>query len=360
MTPRTRPARPESVQILYSFSEPREGAVIELSVAFATLPESPDHIALAEELGYGRAWLYDTPHQGPDVWMTLALAAQRTERIGLGPGVLAPALRHPMVNATAAAALEQMAPGRLAVAFGTGFNHRRNGRRKPTSWAYVARYIQVFRTLLRGETAEWDGAKTRMLHPPGSLPPFPIEIPTYVGALGPKGLAVARKLGDGLVVIGPVIPSEAREFDEVAYFMSGTVLDDGEIETDERVRVAAGPGLMAQTHRGTYQFLGEEAVASLPGGEAWLEVVRRTPEDERHLTVLEGHLIYLNEADRAAWQAGAHEVLREITLTGTADEVRSKVERYASQGVTELVYQPRGEVERELRSLASAVEGVVA
>ncbi|MGZ4274846.1 MAG: LLM class flavin-dependent oxidoreductase, partial [Solirubrobacteraceae bacterium] len=46
---------------------------------------SPQQVALAEQLGYGRAWLYDTPQQSPDVWMTLALAAERTERIGLGP-----------------------------------------------------------------------------------------------------------------------------------------------------------------------------------------------------------------------------------------------------------------------------------
>jgi luciferase-like monooxygenase len=42
--------------------------------------------------------------------MMLALTAQRTERIGLGPGVLVPSLRHPVVNAAATAALEAMAP----------------------------------------------------------------------------------------------------------------------------------------------------------------------------------------------------------------------------------------------------------
>lgn len=37
---------------------------------------------------------------------------------------------------------------------------------------------------------------------------------------------------------------------------------------------------------------------------------------------------------------GAHAFLRDFTICGTADEVRSKVETYAGQGVTELVYQP--------------------
>jgi 5,10-methylenetetrahydromethanopterin reductase len=76
---------------------------MEVSCAFPTALDSPDNIALAERLGYDRAWVYDTPQQSPDVWMTLALAAERTERIGLGPGVLVPSLRHPMVNAAATA-----------------------------------------------------------------------------------------------------------------------------------------------------------------------------------------------------------------------------------------------------------------
>jgi len=47
------------------------------SCAFPTTLESHEHIAQAEELGYERARLYDTPQQSPDVWMMLALAAGR-------------------------------------------------------------------------------------------------------------------------------------------------------------------------------------------------------------------------------------------------------------------------------------------
>ena len=60
---------------------------MKVSVQFATSLDSPEHIAIAESLGYDRAWLFDTPHESPDVWMMLALAAARTSTIGLGPGV---------------------------------------------------------------------------------------------------------------------------------------------------------------------------------------------------------------------------------------------------------------------------------
>src|SRR3954469_3415130 len=89
---------------------------MDVSVAFPTALDSHENIALAEELGYARAWLYDTPQNSPDVWMALALAAERRSRIGLGPGVLVPSLGHPMVNAAATAALAALAPGRVEVA----------------------------------------------------------------------------------------------------------------------------------------------------------------------------------------------------------------------------------------------------
>ena len=34
---------------------------MDISCAFAPVPETPEHIALAERLGYRRAWVFDTP-----------------------------------------------------------------------------------------------------------------------------------------------------------------------------------------------------------------------------------------------------------------------------------------------------------
>src|ERR1700742_937382 len=171
---------------------------MDVSCAFPTALDSPENIAAAERLGYHRAWVYDTPQQSPDVWMTLALAADRTERIGLGPGVLVPSLRHPMVNAAATATLAALAPGRVAVAFGTGFTGRRAMGYRAIPWAFMDAYIRAYRGLLRGETVEWEGARMPLLPPPGHPTPRPVDIPVLIGALGPKGAGVARELADGL------------------------------------------------------------------------------------------------------------------------------------------------------------------
>src|SRR5438874_12450433 len=130
---------------------------MKLSCVFAPLMDTPDHIAIAEKLGFERAWIFDTPHQSPDVFMTLGRAAERTDRIGLGPGVLVPTLRHPMVTASGAATLSALAPGRVAVAFGTGFAGTRAMGAKPSTWSYLRDYVHTFRGLLQGQTIDWDG-----------------------------------------------------------------------------------------------------------------------------------------------------------------------------------------------------------
>jgi len=326
---------------------------MEVSVAFPTALDSHENIAFAEELGYARAWLYDTPQNSPDVWMSLALAADRTTRIGLGPGVLVPSLRHPMVNAAATAALVALAPGRVQVAFGTGFSGRRAMGYRGITWAFMEKYIRAYQGLLRGEVVEWEGAKMQMLHPAGHAPQRPIEVPILISALGPKGAAVARELADGLFATLQ-LPDFAREFSQVSYLAWGTVLDDGEDPAAERVRLAGGPGTALAWH-GAYEFGGQAAVAQVPGGDAWNEVVNRTPEDLRHLSVHSGHCVELNEADQAAWDSGGSTLLPSATLSGTSEEVRGKIKELADSGVTEIVYQPCGpDVRRELERFFEA------
>lgn len=326
---------------------------MEVSCAFPTALDSPDHIALAERLGYHRAWLYDTPQQSTDVWMTLALAAQRTERIGLGPGVLVPSLRHPMANAAATATLCALAPGRVAVAFGTGFTGRRAMGYSAIPWSFMDSYIRAYRALLRGEVVEWEGAAMQMLHPDGHAPTRPIDVPVLVGALGPKGNKVANELADGLFATLQM-PDFITDYSSASYLAWGTVLDEGEGNDSEHARLSGGPG-WALSLRGAYEFGGVDAVRALPGGDEWLRVVEETPERERHLAVHNGHCVELNSADRASWNAGGNATLQDVTLSGTRDQVRRTLDDYNSRGVSEVVFQPCGpDIQDELERFLDA------
>src|SRR6202158_2004248 len=221
---------------------------MDISCAFAPSSDTPAHVQVAEALGYKRAWLYDSPALYPDVWMVLSRCAERTSRIGLGPGGLVPSLRHPMVNAAAIAELVRQAPGRVAVAVGSGFSGRLALGTRPIPWRQVADYVRCLKALLAGETGVWDGATIRMLHLPGFGAERPIDVPILIGADGPKGLAVAAELGDGVFSAALPQPDAAGVTDWRALLSFGTVLDEGEDLTSPRVIDAAPPGAVVGCH----------------------------------------------------------------------------------------------------------------
>ncbi|MGI9602118.1 MAG: LLM class flavin-dependent oxidoreductase, partial [Acidimicrobiales bacterium] len=94
---------------------------MQLSCGVFSGPDTAEHARMAEDLGYDRIWLYDSPALYEDIYVHLALAAEATSTVGLGTAVLIPHLRHPMTQASAIATIDRLAPGRFVAGFGTGF-----------------------------------------------------------------------------------------------------------------------------------------------------------------------------------------------------------------------------------------------
>jgi len=329
---------------------------VTISAAFPPGLATPDHVALAEQLGFARAWLYDSPALYHDVWMTLARAAERTTTIGLGPAVLVPSLRHPMVNAAAVATLADLAPGRVAVAVGAGFTGRHVLGQRPMRWTDVRAYVAALRGLLAGEIVEWEGRPVAMVHPAGYGAARPIEVPILIGADGPRGVAVAEEVGDGL--FGAARPNEPGPDDHNAVLMFGTVLDEGEAPDSARAVEAAGPAVVVALHA-MYERGGAEVVDALPGGAEWRAALEALDADTRHLATHAGHLVELSPRDRTALAAGTAGLIPGFTLTGPAAEVRARVEAFGAAGVTEVAFQPAAsDPERELRAFAAAMGGL--
>jgi 5,10-methylenetetrahydromethanopterin reductase len=318
-----------------------------LSCGFPPSARAPEHAALAERLGYERVWFYDSPALYGDVWVALARAADATSRIGLGTAVLVPNLRHVVTTAAAIGSIEELAPGRLVVAIGTGFTGRMVMGQKPLAWKYVETYVRQLRALLAGEEVLVEGRMCKLIHPEGFLARRPIATPIVIAANGAKGVRVAKALGAGVMCAG-VVPEGASD---ARYLAFGTALEPGESFESPRVLAAIG-GAISVVYHGTYEATGV-GVDNLPGGKGWREEIERFPEVSRHLHVHEGHCVEANAIDRRHMNPQ----LAAVTFSGTPDELRRRAAGLAAQGIREIVYAPMGpDLPRELRAMAAALK----
>jgi 5,10-methylenetetrahydromethanopterin reductase len=232
--------------------------MMDISCGFAPSPAAPDLVAAAEQLGFKRAWMYDSPALYPDVWVALARAADRTSTIGLGPGVLVPSLRHVMVTAAATVGLVEQAPGRVTLGIGTGFTGRLVLGQPAMRWAEVEAYVGALRGLLAGDAVEWEGSRIQLIHPDGYSASRPVDVPILISAMGPKGLEVAHRIGDGVMSVG----AAQSGFDRSTVVVYGTVLGEDEDAGSPRSVATAGPGASVM-----YHALWEQGLAEmLPGG----------------------------------------------------------------------------------------------
>jgi len=317
-----------------------------LSCALVPTPDVGDYAALAERLGYDRVWLADSPALYGDVWIAVAEAARATRRIGLGTSVLIPSLRHVVATAAAIAHVEGIAPGRLRVAFGTGFTGRRMLGKKALSLRTLETYVRQLRALLAGDEALVDGAACRLMHPQGVSAPRPLRTPIWLAASGAKGAALAQQIADGVICAG-VVPAGVKD---AALLTMGTVLRAGETLASPSVLERIGPAIAVVWH-GTYEAAGE-GVDNLPGGKGWRAEVERFPSSSRHLYVHEGHLFELTERDRKNL---APELVG-LTFSGTPAQLRERAAALEAQGVAEIVYWPMGaDVAGELEQMRRAI-----
>ena len=307
-------------------------------------PRTVEYAVLAEQLGFRAVWCPEVPAFGHDIWVTLARIAERTRHIKFGPSVLIPSYRHPMAQASAIATLEQMAPGRLMVGFGTGFTGRAGMGKRPLSLASMRTHIEQVKGLLRGDVVDIDGGLAQIIASDGQLPDRPINVPIYMAGQGPKARALAKEITDGLIALG----GPADGFQTCLVSTNGTVLDDHEDVTSPRAAAALRPIIaLAYHHRYTDD---PGSVKALPNGEAWLASVERVDPAVRHLSVHRGHnLDVSNGHDQLVDVSNG----KQMTFTGTRAELRQRLVQLEARGATGIIFGTSGhDVERELRAYA--------
>jgi len=312
----------------------------------------------AEALGFSYIGFYDSPALGSDLWITLANALQATQRIRVGAEVLIPHLRHPMAQAAAIATLEALAPGRLYVGVGTGFTGRMALGQRPLTWAFMAGFLREVKALLAGEDVRIEGAVTRMLHAPGFGAARPVRTPFLVAANGPKGVEVARELGDGLIYGGDPAATP-RDFPVLQVGVPAFMLEDGESPTSTRVLELVKPWFGMHYHLAYDGYHhGSSPVENLPYGADWLRLLDAVPAEQRRLHVHDGHAVSVNAIDRAF--AERHpDALADFAKAAACSpaQLRDRVEAAAARGATRVTCLAafedwRDEMARSARALS--------
>ena len=336
---------------------------MQFAIAIPTDADSWRVVRRAEELGFARAWFYDTPMLSADPFVAMAVAAIKTTKIRLGTGVLIPSNRIAPVTANAFASLNKLAPGRIDFGIGTGFTGRRAMGLGAVKLADMEEYIRVVIALLRGETVETEIERKkrliRLLNPELGLINTRDPIPLWIAASGPRARALTAKLGAGwIATAGDVEGAVAAMTDMKGRWQAagrgvetlvgmvmtgGAILGEGEPADSPRAIAQAGPRAAMLLHRAADAALaGLPMMAPMPQSVAetvagYVELARKfTPQGAHYLENHRGHLMFVKPEERRFVTA---ELIRRTTYTATETELKERFARLAEAGYSEIAVQ---------------------
>jgi 5,10-methylenetetrahydromethanopterin reductase len=154
----------------------------------------------AERGGFSNLWITDH-FNNRNVYVALTTAAIYTNKIVLGPGVTNPYMVSPVFTAQAVAALDELAPARVVLGIGAGDKTTLASvgveMRKPLTTIKEA--VSIIRKMTSGENVVFEGEVFQIAGAKFFFKPKG-RIPIYIGAQGPKMLALAGKIGDGVLI----------------------------------------------------------------------------------------------------------------------------------------------------------------
>ncbi len=154
----------------------------------------------AERAGVAELWLWeDCFLQGGIAAAAVALASSETLTVGLG--VLPAPLRNVVVTAMEIATLEAMYPGRIRVGIGHGVQDwmRQAGAAVASPLTLMREYVTALSDLLAGRSVTVGGRYVRLTDVKLDWPPQQ-RVPVLIGGAGPKTLALAGEIGDGVIL----------------------------------------------------------------------------------------------------------------------------------------------------------------
>jgi alkanesulfonate monooxygenase SsuD/methylene tetrahydromethanopterin reductase-like flavin-dependent oxidoreductase (luciferase family) len=280
----------------------------------------------AESDGFDELWVVeDLGFRGGIAQAAAVLAS--TERIIVGIGILPAGARNVAFAAMELATLAQLFPGRLIAGVGHGMPGwmRGIGAWPESPLTLLREYTIALRTLLRGEPGPAVGRYVRVEGL--MLDEVPAVVPPVVlGVRGPRSLAAAGEVADGVNLAEPAAPAYITSalaqagrvpgvpgFEVIAYGLA--VVDDDPAMARARVRPALAPIGEPDwaPHLAPLPFADE--LAHLRAGASGPEAFAAALPD--------------------AW-------VDALTLAGTPDQVRERITARRGAGATSAVLIPAG------------------
>lgn len=169
-----------------------------------------DYVTRVESAGLDDLWLWeDCFLEGGLTTATAALAWTDSLRVGLG--LMPVPLRNPALAAMEVATVARMFPGRFVPAAGHGILDwmAQVGARVASPLTLLREWTTATRALLHGETVTVSGQYVTLDRVALDWPP-PVVPPLLLGASGPRTLALAGEISDGMVLDAGKRPEELR------------------------------------------------------------------------------------------------------------------------------------------------------
>lgn len=184
-------------------SPPEMRSTPHLSWGINLMPDAPvaqvaEIGVLAEELGFSRCWLYDEGLATRDLYVALTAIALATTHLEIGPGVTNPYTRHVSVAASATASLNELSSGRAFMGLGAGGSLTLGpiGIPRTSPMKLLRETLTTCKALFSGEPVDFDGELITLQH--ATLNYGDPSIPIWFAGRGPKMLATAAELADGI------------------------------------------------------------------------------------------------------------------------------------------------------------------
>ncbi len=172
-----------------------------LTFGVTVLPDPPmsrffDLMQQVEEQGFEYGWTYDSHILWQESYATFPVVAERTSKLKLGHFVTNPGIRDPTITASWYATMHDLSNGRMVMGIGRGDSSRRVVGLKPVRVAEFEARCAMIKELMNGRPVVWNEKELQLTWARTDLP----DIPMWIAGYGPKALAVAGRVADGVII----------------------------------------------------------------------------------------------------------------------------------------------------------------